>query len=161
MFFREAMKDEIIQLIKEGYQVWPKGRTYEQYYEDNAKEDAYGTRYVIDDGGHIVSSTIVLRLPNFKGYSAYGFGSVLTLKAYEGKGYATSLLQSCLRGMYDKDTVFFLYSEIAPAFYEKFGFRSLPSHLQKCADSTCMILCTDDIWDELQGISITAIPDHF
>jgi len=161
MIFRQAKQEEIDQLFREGYKVWSKNRTFEQYCSDNRKEDAYGTRYVIEDNGEIVSSLILLTLKSIDSKLVYGIGSVLTPIIYKYKGYATELLKNCIQQMHVDASLVFLYSEIDPAFYERFNFRVLPAYLQKDADSICMVLCDDDSWQVLINSGIELIPDHF
>ncbi|MEI8199493.1 MAG: GNAT family N-acetyltransferase [Eubacteriales bacterium] len=161
MIFRQAKQEETEQLLREGYNVWSKNRSFEQYYTDNCKEDAYGTRYVIEDNGEIVSSLILLTLRSICGKLVYGIGSVLTPPIYKYKGYATELLENCIQQLDVDVSLVFLYSEIDPAFYERFNFRILPPYLQKDADSVCMVLCDDDSWQVLINSGIELIPDHF
>ncbi len=160
MIFRQAKPEEILSLFEEGYKEWSKNRTFEQYCIDNGKEDNYGTRYVIEVDLQIVSSTIVLKLKEFNGRKVYGFGSVLTPKIYAGNGYATELLNNCIK-LIQGDAVIFLFSDINPAFYEKFGFRILPPQLQKKEKSVCMAYCTDGIWEEILASSIDKLPGYF
>lgn len=161
MIFRQAKPEERNLLFQEGYKEWSRNRTFEQYCIDNGKEDAYGTRYVIEKDGEIVSSAILLNLKDVNGKKAYGIGSVLTPKTHAGKGFATELMKSCMKAVYDEDTLIFLFSDINPAFYERFGFRILPSELQKSAKSTCMVYCKEDLWNELLAGSTDVLPDYF
>jgi predicted N-acetyltransferase YhbS len=161
MIFRQVKQEEIDQLFREGYKVWSKNRTFEQYCSDNGKEDAYGTRYVIEDNGEIVSSMILLTLKSIGGKSVYGIGSVLTSPIYQYKGCATELLKNCIQQINVNTSLVFLYSEIAPSFYERFNFKVLPSYLQKDAESICMVLCDDDSRQVLTDRGIELIPDHF
>jgi predicted acetyltransferase len=161
MVFRQAYNKEINQLFRDGYEVWSRNRSFEQYCIDNSKEDNYGTRYVIDLNEQVVSSLILLKLNNILNKNVYGIGSVLTLPAFKKRGFAAKLLKNCINLVYDDDTILFLYSEIKPSFYERFNFRELPVHLQKDSESICMVLCNDDIWDKLIDSSIEIIPDHF
>ncbi|MDR3542443.1 MAG: DEAD/DEAH box helicase, partial [Desulfosporosinus sp.] len=91
MIFREALPQEINFIFSEGYKEWSKNRKFEQYCTDNAKEDVYGTRYVLDVNNEIVSSLIILKLKDIVGKKAYGIGSVLTPKIHAGKGYAVQV----------------------------------------------------------------------
>lgn len=161
MIFRRSKQEEMNGLFQEGYQVWSRNRTFEQYCMDNGKEDAYGIRYVIEEKGEIVSSLILLSLKEIKGRKVYGIGSVLTPSIHKHKGYATELIKSCLEQINEKDAMTFLYSEITPSFYERFHFRALPENLQKDSGSICMVLCDDIMWEELHNMSIDMIPDHF
>lgn len=160
MIFRQALIQERDYIFMEGYKEWPKNRTFEKYCADNAREDAYGTRYVIDVDGEIVSSLILLDLKDVAGKKAFGIGSVLTSKSHAGKGYATELLNRCMR-LYDIDSFIFLFSDINPDFYKRFGFQPLPSHLQKKEKSVCMVYCSDESRNALYTCSIDTLPDYF
>lgn len=161
MIFRQSKAEEIDKLFSEGYKVWSKDRSFEKYCDDNSKEDAYGTRFVLEDNGEIVSSLIWLDIKGMYSKKVCGIGSVLTPANYKNKGYATELLKNCLQQINTDNAIVFLYSEVNPAFYERFQFRVLPANLQKDAESICMALCDDDIWNELINGSIESIPDHF
>ena len=161
MVFRQAREQEIDAILREGYKVWSRNRTFEQYCVDNRKEDAYGTRYVIDAGNEVVSSAILLNLADIRGKKVYGIGSVLTPKVHAGKGYATELLKNCIRQAGMNDSMIFLYSEINPDFYGRFGFKVLPPELQRDVNSVCMVKCSDDSWSILLAGSIGLIPGHF
>lgn len=161
MIFRQAKKEEIDQILREGYKVWSKDRTFEQYFTENRKEDEFGTRYVIEDQGVIVSSFILLNLKSIGVKEVYGIGSVLTPPAYKHKGYATALLKNCIQEISVNTSLVFLYSEIDPDFYGRYNFRVLPLELQKDADSICMVRCDDNMWSVLITSGIDLIPNHF
>ncbi len=161
MIFREARPDEIPELLAEAYPVWQRGRTFAQYCADNRKEEAYGTRYVLEKDGEVVSSLIWLwpecRLPR----KVFGIGSVVTPPRFRGHGYASEMLMHCLR-MADLSTdIVLLYSDVDPAFYERFAFRALPAALQSKADSVFMALCDEAGWIELLSSPIEALPEYF
>lgn len=160
MIFREARKSEFSGILKEGYVVWNKGRTLEQYCADNRKEDAYGTRYVVEDGGRIVSSLILLRLGKIFDRQAVGIGSVITPPEFRHKGYAAELMKNTVQ-LAGSGDITFLYSEVLPAFYEAFGFRVLPSNMQKDPDSICMVRCETPVFERLLASGIALLPDHF
>lgn len=160
MIFREARKNEVAGILKEGYTVWSKNRTPEQYCADNRKEDAYGTRYVVEDGGQIVSSLILLCLGKLFDRQMVGIGSVITPPEFRHKGYAAELLKNTVQ-LVRNDDVIFLYSEVPPSFYERFAFRVLPANLQKAPDSICMVRCDAPVFQLLVSASIEQIPDHF
>jgi predicted N-acetyltransferase YhbS len=159
MVFREARPNEADALFREGYRVWSRGRTYEQYCAENRKEDRHGTRYVLEADGDIVSSLILLRLKPFG--KACGIGSVVTHEGHEGKGCATALLRGAIAAAEREFAVIFLYSDIEPAFYERFGFRALPARLQKKKGSVCMARCKEDIWNGLMSGDADSIPGYF
>jgi predicted acetyltransferase len=161
MVFRQALPEERQLLFSEGYKEWRKNRSFEQYCTDNAKEDGYGTRYVLEIDGAIVSSLILLTLEDIAGKKAYGIGSVLTPKMYAGRGYASELITNCIKQHVHEDTYLFLFSDINPDFYRKFEFRILPPEFQKYEKSVCMVYCTNDNWCNLINCSPTELPDYF
>lgn len=161
MIFRQANKEEIPFLFQEGYQEWSKNRTFEQYCLDNSKDDAIGTRYVIEKNGEIVSSLVLIRLKNINGMEVYGLGSILTSKKHRGKGYSIELIKKCINLIHSYNTIIFLYSDINPSFYEKLGFRILSDKLQKYQSSVCMAYCKDEIWVTLLSTNVEDIPNYF
>jgi len=162
MVIREATQQERELLFKDAHRVWHKNRTLEDYIRENSKEDAFGTRYIIDLEGDIVTSLIVLRLEPLIGKKVYGIGSVLTPKPHTGKGYATILLKNCIQQIEkDGSSLIFLYSDINPDFYKRLQFRLLPKELQKKPKSPCMVRCGDAIWEKLQNVSVETLPDYF
>lgn len=162
MIIREATEAERTLLFKEAYQIWHKNRTLAEYIHDNAKEDAFGKRYVIDREGDLVSSLIVLTLEPVLGITTYGLGSVLTPEPHTSKGYAGILLKRCIQQLEKDGEVFiFLFSDINPDFYKKMGFRLLPEHLQKSLTSPCMVKCGEASWEQLKDVSVALLPDYF
>ena len=161
MIFRQARPSETEKVFREGYRAWSRGRTYEQYCSDNMKEDAYGSRYVIEEDGEIVSSLILLDLKSFHGKAVCGIGSVIAHEGHGRKGYATELVKQSVAGAEKDCALIFLYSDIDPAFYERFGFKALPDYLQKKSGSVCMARCSDDIWNKLLAGSVSDIPGYF
>lgn len=159
--FRPAKLQEREILFREGYREWSKNRTFEEYCNDNAKEDEYGIRYIMATDDEILSSVILLELKSIMGKKVYGIGSVLTPQNHAGKGYATALLRKCLQQIKNNDPLIFLYSDINPAFYQRLGFRILPLEFQKVKKSTCMVRCCDKNWEALLKSSVALIPDYF
>lgn len=161
MIFRQAAKEEIPSLFEEGYQEWSKNRTFAQYCLDNSKDDIIGTRYVIEENGRIVSSAVLLRLKSRLGKDVYGLGSILTSRRHRGKGYGIELIKKCMNLIPPENSILFLYSDINPSYYEKFGFQSLPDELQKYAKSVCMAYCHESVWNELIQANGDDIPGYF
>ena len=161
MLFRQAAKEEISFLFQEGYKEWSKNRTFEQYCIDNSKDDAIGTRYVIEENSQIVSSAVLLRLKSIQGKAVYGLGSILTSKSHRGQGYGIELVRKCMSLIAGDNTIIFLYSDINPAYYEKLRFQILPNKLQKYEKSVCIAYCNEAVWNELIKVNGDVIPDYF
>lgn len=161
MIFREATLGERPFLFQEGYKEWSKNRTFEQYCADNSKDDINGTRYVLEHEGQILCSAVLLRLKSINGKAVYGLGSILTSQNARGKGYGIELVKKCMEITFKANTIIFLYSDINPVYYQKFGFRILPKELQKKPQSFCMAYCEENIWLELLNAAKDVIPDYF
>jgi predicted GNAT family N-acyltransferase len=67
-------------------------------------------------------------------------GSIATPSEQRGKGLASNLIKYVVSKINSKKntTNIFLYADIAPEFYEKFGFVRLPDRFQKYKNSICM-----------------------
>src|SRR5205823_3265150 len=61
--------------------------------------------------------------------------SVVTPKELRGKGYATAMLEQYFAA--NATGSFILYSDVGPAFYERFGFTAFPvGNIEKEAQAT-------------------------
>ncbi|WP_050182041.1 GNAT family N-acetyltransferase [Domibacillus robiginosus] len=153
MLLREAWPEERQKLYELGHQEWPKGRSLAQYIHDNQKEEAYGTRYVLEDtDGYIRASLMLLRLRPY----LYGIGSVVVEPNFRRQGLGSSLIRQCM----DKhsDAAFMLYSEIGSAYYEKLGFQVLPAPYQRYSHGLCMVRAEQCLWNRILK---EPIPDYF
>ncbi len=85
----------------------------------------------------LISSLILYEL----GPTRFGIGSISTPKALRTKSYASQLISEVIQGIEveSPEAEIFLYSDIAPEFYERFGFLRLPPTAQRYKTSTCMI----------------------
>jgi ribosomal protein S18 acetylase RimI-like enzyme len=122
-----------------GYDVWGDGRPQSPYLEQCYGSQKYkrGQWYVLADSrGNPLSSLITYKLePNVS-----GIGSIATPPEMRKRGLASRLISDVLE-LLKRDGVktVFLFSDISPEFYEKFGFIRLPKELQRYPDSTCMV----------------------
>ena len=85
----------------------------------------------------LVSSLLIHKFKS----DEYGIGSIATPLEMRKNGWASFLIESVLESL-EKDrkaNVVYLYSDINPEFYRRFGFVVLPENLQKCQDSVCMV----------------------
>jgi len=93
--------------------------------------------WVLDRGDGTLVSTLLCYAFNLsvggRIVAAYGLGSVGTRKAHRRKGYAAAL---CLAAIEESERVGrrvgLLYAAIAPAYYERLGFRALPASGFRC-----------------------------
>ncbi|MGP7815817.1 GNAT family N-acetyltransferase [Niallia sp. 01092] len=167
MLLRKIQPDEYHTVFQMGYKEWPKGRTYEQYVNDNKKEDAYGTRYVyVDETNYIIGSMIVLsKTIQFSDQTApiYGLGSIVIDEKYQGNGYGTMMLNEffSLYTKENKDAIFLLYSEINPQYYYRFQFRELLRKQQHETKSICMVRCNHEMYEKLSQLPKSQIPAYF
>lgn len=153
MMLREAWPEERPLLYEWGHREWPKNRTLAQYIEDNQKEEAYGTRFVlVADDGEVAASLMLLKLRPY----LYGLGSIVVAPAARGRGVGTQLLTECLQ--MHKEAAFMLYSEIGTSYYERFGFTALPDEYQRYPQGICMVKAPPQ---QREQIMKEPIPDYF
>lgn len=157
MFLREAAAEEMAYLYKIGYSEWPKGRTYEQYVEDNQKEESYGTRYVyVEEAGKILASLIMIKLrPHL-----FGIGSVVVHPEHRQKGHGKQLLKECMEYVQKSEAkaAFMLYSEIGTDYYERLGFQAVPDCLQRYSYGICMVHCDPHTYKQILK---NPVPNYF
>lgn len=137
--FRKAGTEEYDQIYRMGFDAWADGDSEEEYLTGCRNSPKYkkGTWFVLSVQGQLVSSLIVYQFDEL----AIGIGSIATPLDLRGKGYASKLISSVLDTFEHKnsETTFFLYSDINPEFYEKFGFHKVNSDAQRYKTTTCMI----------------------
>jgi hypothetical protein len=61
----------------------------------------------------------------------------------------------------EEDSIIFLYSDVNPGFYERFGFHILPDKLQISKYGICMALCKDTIFEQLVSGKLEMITEYF
>ncbi|MGI2326795.1 GNAT family N-acetyltransferase [Planococcus sp. YIM B11945] len=144
MIFRQAKTSEFEAIYRMGYEEWPKGRSLAQYIEDNQKEEAVGTRFVLANrNDEAVASLMLLR---FQPY-LFGIGSVVVAPAFRSQGLGKQLIEGCVR-LYP-DAAFMLYSEIGTAYYERFGFKALPEEFQQSRKGICMLKADGHLYEAM------------
>ncbi|MCR4294411.1 MAG: GNAT family N-acetyltransferase, partial [Elusimicrobia bacterium] len=113
-----------------GYDAWGEGHALDAYLASCRASPKYaaGTWWVlVGDEGVPLSSLHAHEIPLPSGPPAVGLGSIATPPELRGRGHASSLIAGFLRAREESHgtEVFFLFSDIAPAFYERFGFAAL------------------------------------
>jgi predicted N-acetyltransferase YhbS len=122
-----------------GFDAWSEGKDEERYLAACRASPKYrrGQWRVLTDGGALFSSLITYR------FSArtMGIGSIATAASLRGRGYASRLITGVVSELEKAENArtIFLYSDIAPSFYLRFGFTALPAVGRKSPRSVCMI----------------------
>ncbi|MBC7387353.1 MAG: GNAT family N-acetyltransferase [Cryobacterium sp.] len=136
---RKAKPTEFDSIYLMGIDVWSEGSSETEYLEGCRASVKYrkGTWYVLEDESRLLSSLIVYRFEP----GVVGMGSIATPVVERCRGHATRLISEVLK-MLEAETEevqIFLYSDIRPEFYEKFGFSRLPEAAQRYQTTVCMI----------------------
>ena len=139
MSIREASPEELDQIYRMGFDVWGQGQNPDQYMEACRHSSKYkrGEWQILEtERGALKSSLIIYRLSQ----DVAGIGSIATVIAERRKGHASRLIESVLRSL-DRHGIrhVFLFADIAPQFYERFGFAVLPAEYQHHPGSSCMV----------------------
>jgi len=163
---REMNEKEINEVYKMGYVEWGKNRSYSFYAKENQSEEKYGKRYVYTYNGEVVSSFVLYyfnELTKKTNAHFYGIASVVTKRKYRNRGFARKMLNECFSffKMEESETVFLLFSEIDPLFYEKLGFCALPTHLQTEKDAVLMGRFTENNNEKIHSLNEKDIPYYF
>lgn len=134
---RLPIADYVRDVMPQTAALWTGRRDFDTYVEQllAIAESAYGKRHYrtfgLFDGETLVAS--------FKRYDrtarigsaalrTFGIGAVFTPEPYRGRGYASVMLAAALdAGRANGYDAAFLFSDIAPQFYEPLGFAALPS----------------------------------
>ena len=139
MKYRKALVTEFDEIYRMGFDAWADEMTEGQYMEACRNSTKYqkGQFYVLTNPqGPLLSSLIIYPFTEF----SYGIGSLATPPSLRKQGFASALLKDVLRELdLRKVQQVFLYADIAPEFYERFGFQMLPLELQTKEFSICMV----------------------
>lgn len=130
MTIRTASASELERVYRMGYDVWGEGLALDAYLAGCRASPKYaaGTWWVSEgDDGVPLSSLLAHEITLPSGPAAAGLGSIATPPELRGRGHASSLIAGFLRARENSHgtEVFFLFADIAPAFYERFGFAAL------------------------------------
>jgi predicted N-acetyltransferase YhbS len=122
-----------------GFDVWGNG-SEKEYLEDcrTSAKYARGVWYVLEgDSGELVSSLVVYCMSP----GEYGIGSLATPPELRKQGHASRLMLETLKHIEQEspNAIQFLYSDIEPAFYERFHFQKIPQVAQRYETTTCMV----------------------
>lgn len=143
----ELDRPEIEEALRQHHAIWSSGRSLPEHIAHTfAQLERAGPellRYVgfVDESGLIASLkryALLLRHPDIPGaLRAVGLGAVFTRPTERRKGAASALIREALREASDLGyDAALLYSDIDPAYYERFGFVALPAftHFARLAD---------------------------
>jgi N-acetylglutamate synthase-like GNAT family acetyltransferase len=136
---RKAFPKDMDDIYLMGKDAWGKGELDPEYLVSCRSSSKYkeGEWFLLEDEKYgAISSLIVYGLSK----DTAGIGSIATTPEKRGNGCAARLIEHVVgeldrRGM----KAVFLFSDIAPRYYGRFGFAALPAEYQQHAGSVCMI----------------------
>ena len=136
---RKALPKDMDGVFLMGKDAWGKGEKDSEYLASCRNSSKYkeGEWFLLEDEERgAVSSLIVYGLSK----DTAGIGSIATTPEKRGNGCAAKLIGNVVEAL-DRGgmRVVFLFSDIAPRYYERFGFAALPPDYQKHPGSVCMI----------------------
>lgn len=128
-----------------GFDAWSDGKDAPSYLAACRSSPKYreGQWWVLSKSAELLSSLIVYRL----GDGAAGIGSIATPPGVRGRGHASRLINGVIAELEQagQTGIMFLFSDIEPSFYSKFGFVALPEEQQKKPGSVCMARCSEGV----------------
>lgn len=163
MTFRVADESDMVAIYLMGYDVWGDGQPQATYLEICRSAPKYkrGRWFVLTDNQEgAVSSLIVYRDAFQLASHAAGIGSIATPTTLRGRGYAAELVRSVVALLAkERAEQIYLFSDIAPEYYEKLGFKKLPANHQKYPGTVCMVW--ESKLNELSGQADFTPPTYF
>lgn len=133
----EAGGEMLERILDQTFPVWGEGLARDAYGRYNRAQlatpwGAASLRRValVDDGGELLASAkryeLLVSLDG-DAVRTLGFGAVFTPEGRRGHGHAAELLRQVMEaGATDGFGLAMLFSEIAPRYYERLGFRQVP-----------------------------------
>lgn len=132
-----ATADYARDVLPHSSSLWAGSRSLQEYVADfhAVAGSAYGRRRFRTIGLR-VDGTVVVSCKRYerefrcgdRSLRAVGIGALFTPQELRGRGYASALIGTLLDTERDAGTdVAYLFSDIAPTFYERLGFVALPS----------------------------------
>lgn len=154
---RPANSDDLDAIFLMGFEAWSDGNSKNDYLDECRSSSKYkrGSWFVFEENGNLLSSLITY---HFKA-DTFGIGSIATPRLNRNKGHASKLIFEVLKrfDQSSKTVRIFLYSDIKPEFYEKFGFKRLPEVAQRYQTTTCMVRGANP----KEFISTDQVPEYF
>lgn len=135
MPIRTASASDLEAIYRLGHDAWGEGRGLDDYLAAcrASRKYAAGAWWVhAQADGRLASALLAHEIPLPVGLPAAGLGSIATAPEFRGRGFASRLIAEVIRRRETAGTeVFFLFSDIAPTFYERFGFAPLGDDPEK------------------------------
>ena len=139
----KASPNEYDQIYMMGLETWADGATELEYLNLCRDLPKYkkGQWYVLKDGDLLLGSLIIYKFEK----NTFGLGSICIPILLRNKGLASKLISQVIELLVTEfyASAVFLYSDIAPKFYERFGFEKLPHSHQRYKQTSCMIRVED------------------
>ena len=143
MLIRDAAMEQVEEVLRESHEAWGAGMGLQDYIGLNREllgtpwaREHYRFLIGLDGDGRIASG---MKLYSLRGelegrpIRIAGVGAVFTPRAQRGRGHAKALVEAAAgRARAEGHDLALLFSEIGSAYYERLGFRALPSQEAAC-----------------------------
>ena len=164
MIVRVANQGDMPIVHMMGHDAWGEGKPAHEHLDLCLASPKYakGRWFVLEDQGEVKSSLICYRDAFSLPLGAVGIGSVATAQVHQRKGSAAALISDVISRFSEDASVnaFFLYSDVAPAIYEKLGFVKLFPEQQRHKSSVAMVHALKGSFHSLTSGNFKA-PDYF
>lgn len=138
MNIRPAQETDLNQIYMMGFDVWSDNATVEEYLNScrDSKKYSQGRWMILEKDGALLSSLIIYDLNR----EWAGIGSIATPKYIRRQGFAAELISGVIKQLQSSSelSTVFLFSDINPVYYNRFGFAALESKYQSYSDSVLM-----------------------
>ena len=138
MNIRSAQETDLNQIYMMGFDVWSGNATVEEYLNScrDSKKYSQGRWMILEKDGALLSSLIIYDLNR----EWAGIGSIATPKELRRQGFAAELISGVIKQLQSSSelSTVFLFSDINPAYYNRFGFEALEAKYQSNSDAVLM-----------------------
>lgn len=139
---RKPSPEEMETVYLMGFDAWGQGQRQEDYLKGCRLSAKYrsGSWRVLEDRDQFLASALLVHALS----DGAGIGSIATEPVRRRRGSAAALIRGVLCEL-DRSGVerVYLHADIAPEYYERFGFRRLPDAFQSRPGSACMLRAPD------------------
>ena len=138
MNIRPSQETDLNQIYMMGFDVWSDNATVEEYLNSCRASIKYtqGRWMILEKDGALLSSLIIYDLNR----EWAGIGSIATPKELRRQGFAAELISGVIKQLQSSAelSTIFLFSDINPAYYNRFGFDALEAKYQSNSDAVLM-----------------------
>jgi predicted N-acetyltransferase YhbS len=165
MEYRPAGEHERDAACMMGYDTWSNGQSAADFLARCKSPDKHRSArwFVLSERGVLRASLLVHSFEPWGDRVVRGIGSVATAPEFRGHGYGRRLVAAAVADLTGREnaSLVFLYSDIGPDFYARYGFAALPAACQPARASVAMVLMLPHYDETVIAKYADRVPEYF